>query len=980
MQSSTYDPQSTEAHWIAYWEKSSAFTSKIEPKKPVFSLVIPPPNVTGRLHMGHALVNTIQDLLARYHRMQGADVLWTPGVDHAGIATQTVVERHLMQSASLRRIDMSRAEFLKACYAWKEEHQEAIFEQLRRIGCSCDYSKARFTLDEGCQAAVNRAFKTLYDQGLIYRGDYLVNWDPKTQTALADDEVEYEEQNSFLWHLRYDLVEDSSSFLEVATTRPETLFGDQALAVHPKDPRYSTYIGKQVRLPLTKRTIPIIADHHVDPEFGSGVLKITPGHDQHDAQIGYRHNLPTLSVFTPSGLLKEECGAFAGMTILTARGAVEEALKEQGLLLKKEPHTHRVGISYRSGATIEPMLSKQWFVKVSTLKKELLRLIESKEVALLPQGNWERTLFHWVENLRDWCISRQLWWGHQIPIWYHRDDPSRMLCSGTLKAPAEVEENPSLWKRDEDVLDTWFSSALWPFSAKGWPQEEQKEHLARYFPNSILVTGHDILFFWVARMLLMSHCLHKKAPFPKVFLHGLIYAKSYWREVEGAHHFIKGEERKSYDLGEKLPSDVKVKWEKMSKSKGNVINPLEVVEEYGTDSMRIALISSLGDSRQIDLDLRRFEEFRNFSNKLFNATRFVLLQLPSPAAQTQEERDQARLLLETPLELKQLTFDQIWLLNRLDQTIEEVKEKIEQCAFEKAALSAYHFFWDEFCAYGLEMTKARLKSGDPSQTLPAQQLLLVVLGASLRLLHPFAPFITSELFAKLQQLAPALQKEAEKEPRSSALSLGMIEELLNALRSKDCMRAPWPRLPGFSLLEPKQVEAARNKMNLLKKIALTLRQIRAEMQIPPQKSSSLFYEPLAKDYAKEFLPSSSNTSLTPQELFEELEPPLRALVPIEEILFESAKQETALQASARLEPYFVLSTSLPAELQQQEKLRLEKSALKLGEQIERLEKTLSNEQFLSKAPVKLVQEKKQALEELLLEKKQTQEKIALLGG
>ena len=562
--------------------------------------------------------------------MCGYETLWVVGTDHAGIATQTVVERQLYAKTGRRRRDFSREEFLKHVWDWKEKSETSILHQIKKLGCSCDWSRLRFTLDEGCSKAVRVMFHKMYKEGLIYRGDYLVNWDPVSQTALSDDEVEHEERASFLWHLRYP-IEGEKAHLIVATTRPETMLGDTAVAVHPDDERYRSLIGKQVRLPLTNRLIPIIADPFVDPTFGSGAVKVTPAHDFNDYEVGTRQCLPLINIMTPDGRINEEGKDFAGLSMQEARVAVVNALKEQGFLEKSEPHTLRVGVSYRSKAVIEPYLSKQWFVRMSHFKDKLLSAVREGRVKLIPP-HWQATYEHWIENLRDWCISRQLWWGHRIPIWYNKENPEQILCFDGEGLPPEVLKHPERWEQDPDVLDTWFSSALWPFSVLGWP--DQTADLKKFYPTATLITGHDILFFWVARMILMGEYAMQEVPFKETFLHGLIYGKSYWRnQKEGGIAYVSAEEKKRFDLGETPPKDIESKWEKMSKSKGNVIDPIELIDDYGTDAMRLALCSSVTHARQIDLDRRKFEEFRNFANKVWNGSRFVFLNIEDLTAE-----------------------------------------------------------------------------------------------------------------------------------------------------------------------------------------------------------------------------------------------------------------------------------------------------------------------------------------------------------
>ncbi|NGX38114.1 MAG: Valine--tRNA ligase, partial [Chlamydiae bacterium] len=706
---SAYEPEEIEKKWYPFWEENGFFKADAKSSKKSYCISIPPPNVTGVLHMGHALVDTIQDVLIRWKRMQGFEALWVPGTDHAGIATQTVVERDQMAKNGKRRKDFSREDFLKLVWEWKDNSQDRILNQLKRLGCSCDWDRLAFTMDEERSKAVRTIFKKMFDDGLIYRGDYLVNWDPVTQTALADDEVEYEEKESHLWHMRYPLT-DGSGQLIVATTRPETMLGDTAVAVNPKDERYKAFVGKTVRLPLVGREIPIIADPYVEKDFGSGALKITPAHDPNDYEMALRHDLPMINIMTPDGKIAD--GEFAGLTMEEARLAVASKIKELGLMEKVEPYRHRVGVSYRSKAVIEPYLSKQWFVKMSAFKDQLIDCVKSGKVKIIPK-DWESTYFHWIENLRDWCISRQLWWGHRIPIWYNKNNPEEMICYPGDGTPPEI--NPDEWRQDEDVLDTWFSSGLWPFSILGWP--DKTPDLEKFYPNSVLVTGHDILFFWVARMILMGEYALDTLPFPETLLLGLIYGKSYWRyHKDGSIAYLDSKQRLSYDLGETMPPDVQSKWEKMSKSKGNIIDPLEIIDSYGTDAMRIALCSVATHARQIDLDLRRFEESKNFINKIWNASRFVFMHLEDFAVQ--DGIDKAHLTLEDK-----------WILSRLNQVIEKVNSHLTAYAFDRAAADTYHFFWDEFCAYYLELVKPTLfgKTGTPEEKHNKKCILLTVL-------------------------------------------------------------------------------------------------------------------------------------------------------------------------------------------------------------------------------------------------------------
>ncbi len=905
---SAYEPNEVEKKWYPYWEENGFFKADATSSKPPYCISIPPPNVTGVLHMGHALVDTLQDVLIRWKRMQGFEALWVPGTDHAGIATQTVVERDQMAKTGKRRKDFSREEFLKLVWKWKDHSQERIINQLKRLGCSCDWDRLAFTMDETRSKAVLSIFKKLYDDGLIYQGDYLVNWDPVTQTALADDEVEYEDKASNLWHLRYPLT-DGSGHLIVATTRPETMLGDTAVAVNPEDERYKSLIGKTIRLPLTNREIPIIADHYVEAEFGSGAVKITPAHDPNDYEMGLRHDLEMINIMTPDGKINENGGEFAGLSMEEARMAVSDKMKSLGFMEKIEPYNHRVGVSYRSKAVIEPYLSKQWFVKMSAFKEKLIDAVKSGKVKIIPK-DWESTYFHWIENLRDWCISRQLWWGHRIPIWYKGDE---ILCYTGEGEPPGPE-----WVQDEDVLDTWFSSGLWPFSVLGWPGKTPD--FEKFYPNSVLITGHDILFFWVARMLLMGEYATEKLPFPETFLHGLIYGKSYSRyNKDGSIAYLSTPEQQKYDLGEKLPSDVHAKWEKMSKSKGNIIDPLEIIDTYGTDAMRIALCSVATHARQIDLDRRRFEEYKNFINKIWNGASFVFMHLED-------------LEIGNGIDPSRLTLEDKWILSRLNQVISQINTHLSEYSFDKAAQETYRFFWDEFCAYYLELVKPFLfgKAGTPEEKHNKQCILLVVLSNLLRLFHPMIPFVTEELFHQLKG----------KIDLTASCSDPYIKETLAALSAPACIVAPYP-----SVIEEKDINPEIEKtFTFMNQIVHAVRNIRAEMQIAPGIATDLYIQ--------------GNNPLV-----EKNQGILKALVRIGQIHFGQEKEPEGFFASAYVES-LKLIIPLPPEMREREIIRLHKQKEKLIQQEEQSRSKLSNESFLERAPKELVEECRKNLENI----------------
>ncbi len=945
-----YEAKSIDAKWYQFWQVRDFFKANPASSKTAYCIVIPPPNVTGVLHMGHALVNTLQDVLIRWKRMLGFEALWVPGTDHAGISTQTVVERHLLRTEGKKRQDYTREAFLEHVWDWKQKSETRILEQLKRLGCSCDWSRLRFTMDEGNNRAVRTMFKKLFEQGLIYRGDYLVNWDPVTQTAIADDEVEHEDRQSFLWHIKYPFA-DGSGFVHIATTRPETMLGDTAVAVAPSDERYAHLIGKQIKLPLTGRLVPLIADHYVDPAFGTGVVKITPAHDHNDYQIGLRHNLPLMNIMTPDGRINANGGRFEGLTMAQAREAVVAQLKEEGWLEKIEPHVNRIGVSYRSKAIIEPYLSKQWFVRMDGFAKRLREIVQQGQTRLIPP-HWDNTYFHWIDNLRDWCISRQLWWGHRIPIWYHRDDSTRLICYDGPDVPEEVKAQPDQWIQDSDVLDTWFSSSLWPFATLGWP--DQTPDLAKFYPNATLITGHDILFFWVARMLAMGDYAMGQVPFPESFLHGLIYGKSYWRNrPDGGITYVTEEERLEYDLGKQpIPQDVLSKWEKMSKSKGNIIDPLEMIDQYGTDAIRMALCASATQARQIDLDRRRFEEFKNFANKIWNGARFVLLNL-------QGNELQGTLALG-PTEFVQgldeslFTLEDRWILSTLARTVQSVNTHLARYEFDQAALKAYDFFWKEFCAYYVEIAKPTLfgKAGTPADRLNKQKLLVIILCQALRLMHPMAPFITEELFHILKE---QFQELALNNGTPDPYTL----ECIHALQSPACIVAPFPQVIRSTDVNP-QVEQT---FALMEQIIYTIRNIRGEMKLSPGTATDVYIMGQATD--PDWQTAQENTLM------------INALVRTQKI--EVLTQELSLGFTCTgVCRSLKIMLPLPQELLKQEMVRLNKEKDKLTVSLEKLRAQLANTEFTSKAPPQLIEKQQQQLAQGEKELEAIQQKLQSL--
>jgi valyl-tRNA synthetase len=691
-----YDPKSFEEKWYSHWSEQGMFSPgpRRDGETP-FSMVIPPPNITGSLHMGHALNNTLQDILTRYRRMLDPAALWVPGTDHAGIATQNVVERQLLDEG-VDRNDLGREKFVERVWKWRDESGGTIVQQLRRLGVSCDWSMERFTMDDGLSRAVREVFVTLYEDGLLSRDRYLINWCPRCKTALSDIEVEHEDRDGNLWHLRYPL-EDGSGHISVATTRPETMLGDTAVAVHPDDERYTGLIGKNVLLPVINRPIPIIADTYVDSEFGSGAVKITPGHDPNDYEMGLRHELEMISVMNEDGTMSEEAGEYSGTTTEDCRTALVERFEKDGTLERTENHRHAVGTCYRCHSIVEPLLSVQWFVEVKAMADETLKAIDDGRTRFVP-AHWEKTYRTWMENIRPWCVSRQLWWGHRIPAWYC--DP----CGETYVSREDLSDCAkcgAALRQEEDVLDTWFSSSLWPFSTLGWP--EKTENLERFYPTSTLVTGFDIIFFWVARMMMMGMRVMGDVPFKDVYIHALV------RDERG---------------------------QKMSKSKGNVIDPLVVVEEYGADAFRFALAAFAAMGRDVRLSTKRIEGYRNFVNKLWNASRFVEL-----------KRDGA-VTCEMPAQLELATSR--WIRSRFAACVRDVRIAFDSYRFNDAANRLYQFTWNEFCDWYIELSKV-YADGDDAAATETRQVLTAVLERLLRLTHPVMPFVTEELWQELPQ-------------------------------------------------------------------------------------------------------------------------------------------------------------------------------------------------------------------------------------
>lgn len=781
--SKRYDNKGIEQKWYKFWEERGYFKADPESKKPPFCIVIPPPNVTGSLHMGHAVFVTIQDLIIRYKRMKGFDALWLPGVDHAGIATQMVVERELAKEKTNRH-EMGRQKFLERVWQWKNENGSRITEQMKQLGSSCDWSRERFTMDEGLSKAVIEVFVTLYEEGLIYRDNYIINWCPRCNTAISDLEVDHEEKDGNLWYIKYP-VKGEDTFLTVATTRPETMLGDTAVAVHPEDPRFSHLIGKKVILPLMEREIPIIGDAElVDMEFGTGAVKVTPAHDFNDFATGKRHNLEEINVIDEKGHINEFGGKYNGMPVAEARKAVVADLEARGLLVKIEPHRHSVGGCERCKTVVEPILSKQWFVKIAPLAKPAIEAVESGKIQIIPK-HWEKTYYEWMYNIKDWCISRQLWWGHQIPAWYC-DDCGDVIVSRT--EPFACRCGSRNLRRDPDVLDTWFSSALWPFSTLGWP--EKTPDINKYYPTQLMETGFDIIFFWVARMIMMGLKFMGDVPFEKVYFHGMV------RDEKG---------------------------QKMSKTKGNVIDPLVITEQYGADALRFTFAMMPLQARDIKLSVDWIEGYGAFINKVFNAVRFSLMQFK-----------EGETLDFNPVEYYSDSFSPAdkWILGRVKIATKEVNCALEEYRINDAADAVYRFFWHEFCDWYIELIKPTFFGENEAEKLVAKKVILKVLDTSLKLLHPFMPHVTEELWQNLPFSSPKRKESimisdfpAESEIPSFDEDSEIMERILEIITVTRTIRSESNVNPGtqikiiLTLENPKVIKAMQEREIYLKKLA-----------------------------------------------------------------------------------------------------------------------------------------------------------------
>ncbi|QEY33807.1 valine--tRNA ligase [Caproiciproducens galactitolivorans] len=852
----TYNPQEVEDRIYDFWLSGGYFHAQVDPEKKPYTIVIPPPNITGQLHMGHALDETLQDILIRWRRMQGYSALWVPGTDHASIATEAkIVEA--MRKEGLTKEDIGREAFLKRAWDWKEKYGGRIVEQLKKLGSSCDWGRERFTLDEGCSKAVREVFVRLYDKGLIYRGERIINWCPHCRTSISDAEVEFSEHDGFFWHLRYPF-KDGSGYIQLATTRPETMLGDTAVAVHPEDERYADLVGKTLILPIVGREIPVIADTYVECDFGTGVVKITPAHDPNDFEVGLRHNLPVVNVMDESGNMNENAGKYAGMSSLEAREKIVEELKEKGFLVAVEPIKHNVGSCYRCGTVVEPRVSKQWFVKMKPLAEPAIQQVKDGKTKFVPE-RFEKIYYHWMENIKDWCISRQLWWGHRIPAWYCQD------CGEMVVAREEPHVCPKCGsknlKQDEDTLDTWFSSALWPFSTLGWP--DQTEDLKYFYPTDTLVTGYDIIFFWVARMIFSAIEQTGEVPFNTVLIHGLV------RDAQGR---------------------------KMSKSLGNGVDPLEIIDKYGADALRFTLATGNSPGNDMRFSDEKVQSSRNFANKIWNASRFILMNIDGHDVKNKLPDDLA-------------TEDQ-WIIDSFSRITKEITDNLEHFELGIAVQKLYDFLWDEFCDWYIEIAKIRLYSEDEKAAQNVRQVLVWVMSGTLKLLHPFMPYITEEIWQSLPHDGEAI------------------------------MVSSWPEFEEAYCFP----QAADNMHSIMDAIR-AVRNRRAEMNVPPSRRTRLFIATGSKKVFEDGVEIMKKLAYANEvEIGEE---------------FEIDGAVTIVTADAKL--YIPMSELVDkkAELE-----RLTKELESAQKQYANAQAKLANEKFISKAPANVVEGVKQNAEKL----------------
>jgi len=863
--SKAYEPREVEERWYQYWLDAGFFHADDEGEKPPFAIVIPPPNVTGILHMGHALNNTLQDIIVRFKRMQGFNTLWMPGMDHAGIATQNVVEQELAREG-LTRHDLGREKFIERVWEWKAKFGGVIINQLKRLGCSCDWERQRFTMDDGLSRAVREVFVRLYNEDLIYQGDYIVNWCPRCHTAISDLEVEYKEEAGSLWNIRYPLADGSGEII-VATTRPETMLGDTAVAVHPDDPRYKDLVGRDVLLPLVNRRIPIIADDYVTMDFGSGAVKITPSSDPADFAMAERHSLEIINIMDGNAAINENGGPYQGQDRYECRKNVVTDLEKQGFLISVEPYMHNVGQCYRCKTDIEPAVSKQWFVKIKPLAKSAISAVVKGKTRIVPPM-WEATYYEWMNNIRDWCISRQIWWGHRIPVWYC-DSCGKMIVSTQDPDACPDCGNTSL-RQEEDVLDTWFSSALWPFSTLGWP--DSTPALKTFYPTSLLITGFDILFFWVARMMMMGKYIMHDIPFRDVYLHALV------RDEKG---------------------------EKMSKSKGNSIDPLDMIDKYGTDAFRFTLAAFSAQGRDVRMSEERIEGYKFFVNKIWNAARFSLMNL-------EDHPDEGSVAAAAEKSLKDK-----WILSRLQRTAGEVVRSLNEYRFNDAAAAVYSFFWHEFCDWYLELAKPALYGREtPEMHLATQTTLKEVLQGGLKLLHPFMPFVTEEIWQKLSHDGTSI------------------------------MVSPFPKMD-----DGKIDDEAERQMGLVMDVITSIRNIRGEMGIAPSRKLRAVLS--APQDGEKALMTAAQGDIINLAALAELE--------IQGDMEEPRGVATGVVGSMRVFVHLEGLINIA-----EEKARLEKEMAKLDKDLAQVSRKLANRDFLAKAAEAVIlkeEEKHKALRE-----------------
>ncbi len=866
-----YNPSEVEDRLYRSWLDGGYFHAPLDKDKKPYTIVMPPPNITGQLHMGHALDNTLQDILIRYHRMAGFDTLWLPGTDHASIATEAkIVEA--MRKEGITKDDIGRDGFLKRAWEWKAQYGGRIIEQLKKMGSSCDWDRERFTMDEGCSKAVNEVFVHLYEKGLIYRGERIINWCPHCLTSISDAEVEYEEKAGHFWHLRYPF-KDGSGYLELATTRPETLLGDTAVAVNPNDERYRDLVGKTLILPIVHREIPVVADEYVEMDFGTGVVKITPAHDPNDFEVGLRHNLEVINVLTPDAKIVDDYPEFAGMDTMTARKAIVKALEAEGALVRIEDYSHNVGTCYRCSTVVEPRVSKQWFVKMKPLAGPAIDAVKNGETKFIPQ-RFEKVYFHWLENIRDWCISRQLWWGHRIPAWYC-DDCGEITVART--APEKCAHCGSEHiHQDPDTLDTWFSSALWPFSTLGWP--DNTEELKHYYPTNTLVTGYDIIPFWVMRMMFSGIEQTGKAPFDTVLIHGLV------RDSQGR---------------------------KMSKSLGNGIDPLEIIDKYGADALRFTLATGNSPGNDMRFSDERVEASRNFANKIWNAARFILMNLSGDE--------------KAPYIPENLAIEDKWIISLYNKLVRDVTESLDKFELGLAVQKLYDFIWDIFCDWYIELAKIRLNGEDKEAKETVKAVLIYVMSGTLKLLHPFMPFITEEIWQTLPHDGETI------------------------------MLSPWDKYD-----ESRNFPAEESEMEKIMAAIKAIRNRRAEMNVPPSRKAQLFIETASED-----------TFRTGAVFMQKLASASEVTVGKD---FSLETAVSIITEDARI--YIPMAELIDFEA---ERARLNKELAAAEKQLSQIDAKLSNENFVNKAPANVVQGQRDAAEKLRDKIAMLKDSIASLG-